>query len=136
MTVSQTLPLAVPAKADSESVLVLVLIMWSALRMSRRIFPDGVWMASFAGFSRAWPDLIDDIADVEAVNPSMDAVDALEYPALLDTILSALDGRMPAGETRPPGLPSLLIGEEGGEDGCCRTAKTKVLLRASRAHCG
>jgi hypothetical protein len=79
---------------------------------------------------------MDDIADVEAVNPSMDAVDALEHPALLDTILSALDGRIPAGETRPPRLPSMLIDEEGGEDGCCRTAKTKVLFRASRVHCG
>jgi hypothetical protein len=93
-------------------------------------------MASLAGLSRVGPDLLDDTADVDAVKPSMDAVDAFESPALLDTMLRALDGRMTPGETRPPKFPSLLIDDDGGEEGCWRTAKTKVLLIASLAHCG
>lgn len=102
--------------------------------MSRRILPDGDWIASLAGFSRPDDDLVDDMAEVEAEN-SFETAETEEPPAELETILSALAGRAKIdGETRPVGPESLPFVGEGSEDGCCRTANTNVLLIASFAH--
>jgi hypothetical protein len=68
-----------------------------------------------------------------------EAVDAFEPVAMDDTMLSALEGRAKGfGERRPLMMPpSLGLGDvEGRDDGCWRTAKTKVLLIASLEHCG
>lgn len=98
--------------------------------------PDGDWMASLAGFSRPEDDLVDEIAEVEAEN-SLETAETEEPPAELDTILRALAGRAKTeGEMRPEAPKSLPFVGEGSEDGCCRTAKTKVLLTASFAHWG
>lgn len=99
------------------------------------ILPDGDWIASFAGFSRPEADLDDEMADVDAEN-SWETVEMTEPPAELETMLKALDGRINTeGETRPVPFGSLLF-EESSDDGCWRTAKTNVLLIASRAHWG
>lgn len=59
-----------------------------------------------------------------------DDVDGLEVVA--EIMLSALEGRLnPDGEVRP--VPSV-GGADGRDDGCWRTAKTKVLFMASLAH--
>ena len=118
MTVSQTLPSAVASVPDSA--LELELIMWSAFRVNRRILPDGDCIANLAGFSRPDADRPDEIADVDAEN-SLETVAGRENTD---------------GEIRPLTPASLLIDEDDGEEGCCRTAKTKVLLTASLAHWG
>ena len=134
MTVSQTLPSAVASVPDSA--LGLELIMWSAFRVNRRILPDGDCIANLAGFSRPDADRPDEIADVDAEN-SLETVDTEDPPAELETMLSALAGRENTdGEIRPLTPASLLIDEDDGEEGCCRTANTKVLLTASLAHWG
>jgi hypothetical protein len=110
--------------------------MWSAFRVSRRILPEGDWIASLAGFSRPEPERVDEIAEVEAEN-SLDTVDTVEPPAELEIILSALAGRENTdGETRPLKLFSVLAGWGVGEEGCWRTAKTNVLLTANLEHWG
>lgn len=58
-------------------------------------------MASLAGFSRPEADLVDEMAEVDAEN-SFELLDTVEPPAVLDTMLSALEGRLNAdGEARP-----------------------------------
>lgn len=108
--------------------------MWSALRLSRKILPDGDWIANLAGFSRPEFDRVDDMADVEAEN-SFETVDTDEPPAELETILRALAGRARIdGEMRPLRADSLPLDGTGMEAGCWRTAKTNVLLTASLEH--
>lgn len=93
--------------------------------MSLNIFPLGDWIASLAGLSRGWSCCLD-----EGSFEYPDVVEGLEVEA--DTMLSALEGRLnPEGEARPP--PSL-GGADGRDDGCWRTAKTKVLLIANLEH--
>lgn len=75
--------------------------MWSAFRVRRKILPEGAWMANFAGLSRPDADLVEEMADVDAEN-SLELLDIVEAPAVLDTMLRALDGRVNTdGEARP-----------------------------------
>lgn len=86
-----------------------------------------------AGFSRPEPER-EEIAEVEAEN-SFETVETEEPVAELDIILSALAGRAKRdGETRPLEIDSLPCDGDGREAGCWRTAKTNVLLIASREH--
>jgi hypothetical protein len=90
----------------------------SSLRMSRKIFPPGVWIASFAGFL-ALP-FVDELK--------------LEPWALELVILMALLGRTKGMGLVPPGFEEGVIGPAPSELGCWRTAKTNVLLSANRWH--
>lgn len=92
-------------------------------------------MASLAGLSRPEADFVDEIAEVDAEN-SYEAPETVEPPALLETMLNALDGRVKTdeGEPRPLEDGSSLAGV--ADAGCWRTAKTKVLFTARREHCG
>jgi hypothetical protein len=106
MTVSQTLPSAVHSLGESE--VFGLLIMWSALRVRRRILPEGDCIASLAGFSRPEFERVEEMAEVEAEN-SLDTVETVDPPAELETMLSALAGREKTdGEMRPLKLFSLL----------------------------
>lgn len=74
-------------------------------------------MASFAGLSRPEDDLVDEMAEVEAEN-SFELLDTVEPPAVLDTMLSALAGRLNTdGESRPLDEKSSL-GVTPGDEGC------------------
>lgn len=58
-------------------------------------------MANLAGFSRPEADLVEEIADVDAEN-SLELLEIVDPPAVLDTMLSALEGRLNNdGEARP-----------------------------------
>jgi hypothetical protein len=116
------------------------------LRVSRMILPEGVWIASFAGFDAA-ATADDDDADDGAVpvfddapaDPDDDAADPLADPLAMLTKLMADVGRAsgfaPAPEAPPNGADAA-CGDPRSVAGCCRTQKTKVLLAARRAHCG
>lgn len=73
-----------------------MLIVWSAFRVNRRIFPLGAWMASLAGFSRGARGI-----EGSALLP------LTEEPATDETMDMALVGRMNGlGEVgRPSKLP-------------------------------
>ena len=54
-----------------------------------------------AGLSRPDADLVEEMADVDAEN-SFELLEIVDPPAVLDTMLSALDGRANTdGEARP-----------------------------------
>ena len=58
-------------------------------------------MASLAGFSRPEADLVDEMAEVDAEN-SFELLEIVDAPAVLDTMLRALEGRLNNdGEARP-----------------------------------
>ena len=92
-------------------------------------------MANFAGFSRPEADRVDEMADVDAEN-SFELLDTVEAPAVLETMLRALEGRLNTdGDARPPEANSSL-GAIAGVAGCWRTAKTNVLFTAKREFWG
>ena len=94
----------------------------SSLRIRRKILPPGVWMASFAGFRPPPPPL---------------AVLGFDPLALEAVMLMAEPGRTKGIGLAPPGLDDGVMTDPGLPDrelGCWRTAKTNVLLRASRWH--
>jgi hypothetical protein len=102
------------------------------------ILPDGVWIASLAGFAAAAA-----AAAADAAEAAVDD-DATEPPLadpLADTLtkLMADVGRASGFGPPPKGAPAAdeaACGEPRSEAGCCRTQKTNVLLAARRAHCG
>ena len=75
------------------------------------------------------------MADVDAEN-SLDILETEEPPAVLETMLSELAGRLIAAGEDGRGRPASLPFEKCGDEGCWRTANTNVLLIASLAHCG
>ena len=102
--------------------MVLVVIMWSAFRVSRKILPDGVCTANLAGFSRPLDDCF--VLTSDGVDDAPD--EDVDSAATEDPMLNALDGLANGfGEILPP-LLSLALNDDAPvvDDGCCRTAKT------------
>ena len=75
------------------------------------ILPDGVCIASFAGFSRPAMDRVEEIAEVDAEN-SFELLDIVEPPAVLETMLIALDGRL---KTEGEALPLIGMSSFGAD---------------------
>lgn len=92
------------------------LALWprSSFLISLKILPPGAWIANFAGFLLVYPLLVLGF-DPEAEELVIDIAEL---------------GRMKGMGEVPPGFGE---GEET-EDGCWRTAKTKVLFAARRWH--
>jgi hypothetical protein len=93
-----------------------VLGFFSSLRISRNTFPPGACMANLAGFRDDCPFVVLGF-DPEADELVIDIADV---------------GRMNGTGDTPPGFADAL----GSDEGCCRTANTKVLFNANLSHCG
>ncbi|OXN11470.1 hypothetical protein CDV57_09749 [Aspergillus fumigatus] len=76
------------------------------MRVRRRTWPGGEWMASVDGLSRPDDERVDDKAEVEAED-SIETAETEEPPAEVETMLSELAGRAKSdGETPPVGPES------------------------------
>lgn len=92
-------------------------------------------MANLAAFSRPEADRVDEMADVDAEN-SFELLDTVDAPAVLETILRALEGRLNTdGEARPADGKSSLAAS-ASVAGCWRTANTNVLFTPNREFWG